>query len=139
MAVERRGAAIEIAGLRKEYAGAQGRVLALDHIDLRIAPGEFVCIVGPSGCGKSTLLRILANLRPPDDGSVRYAGRSAAGIGMRALARQVAYLAQGGDVHWPMRAEDVVALGRLPHRRPLQGLTLSDRNAIAQTKTDRNP
>jgi len=62
MAVERRGAAIEIAGLRKEYVSGAGRVLALDGIDLSIAPGEFVCIVGPSGCGKSTLLRILAGL-----------------------------------------------------------------------------
>ena len=58
----RRGAAVKIAGLRKEYVSGQGRVLALDTIDLTIAAGEFLCIVGPSGCGKSTLLRILAGL-----------------------------------------------------------------------------
>src|SRR6266852_3636486 len=62
MAVERRGAAIEINGLRKEYPSGTGRLLALDGVSLCIAPGEFVCIVGPSGCGKSTLLRILAGL-----------------------------------------------------------------------------
>ena len=71
MAAERRGAAIEIAGLRKEYVSGPGRVLALDSIDLRISPGEFVCIVGPSGCGKSTLLRILAGLDTQTGGSIK--------------------------------------------------------------------
>jgi NitT/TauT family transport system ATP-binding protein len=71
MAVERRGAAIEIAGLRKEYVSGPGRVLALDNIDLRISPGEFVCIVGPSGCGKSTLLRILAGLDSQTGGTLQ--------------------------------------------------------------------
>ena len=70
MAVERRGAAIRIAGLRKEYLSARGHVLALDGIDLMIAPGEFVCIVGPSGCGKSTLLRILAGLDRQSSGTL---------------------------------------------------------------------
>ncbi len=71
MAVERRGAAIEIVGLRKEYVSGPGRVLALDDIDLRISPGEFVCIVGPSGCGKSTLLRILAGLDTQTGGTLK--------------------------------------------------------------------
>jgi NitT/TauT family transport system ATP-binding protein len=71
MAGERRGAAIEIAGLRKEYLSGPGRVLALDGIDLSISPGEFVCIVGPSGCGKSTLLRILAGLDTQSGGMLR--------------------------------------------------------------------
>ena len=70
MAVERRGAAIDIVGLGKEYLSGQGRVVALDDINLRIAPGEFVCIVGPSGCGKSTLLRILAGIETPDAGTI---------------------------------------------------------------------
>jgi NitT/TauT family transport system ATP-binding protein len=62
MSVERRGAAITIKALRREFTGAGGKVTALDGVDLAIKPGEFVCIVGPSGCGKSTLLRILAGL-----------------------------------------------------------------------------
>ena len=69
MTRERRGAAISIEGLRKEYPGEQTTV-AIDTVDLAIAPGEFVCIVGPSGCGKSTLLRILAGLETQTSGSV---------------------------------------------------------------------
>jgi NitT/TauT family transport system ATP-binding protein len=44
---------------------------ALDGIDLRVAPGQFVSVVGPSGCGKSTLLRIAAGLEHATSGSVQ--------------------------------------------------------------------
>ena len=71
MAVERRGAAVDIVGLGKEFLSGQGSVVALDDINLRIAPGEFVCIVGPSGCGKSTLLRILAGLAKETSGTIK--------------------------------------------------------------------
>jgi NitT/TauT family transport system ATP-binding protein len=66
----RRGATIAIAGLCKEYGEGRERVVALDGINLTIAPGEFCCIVGPSGCGKSTLLRILAGLDRATSGAI---------------------------------------------------------------------
>ena len=73
MPIERRGAAVRIAGLAKQYGADAGRVAALADIDLEVAPGEFLCIVGPSGCGKSTLLRILAGLDRQTSGTIEVA------------------------------------------------------------------
>ena len=55
------------------------RTVALAGINLRVAPGELVCLLGPSGCGKSTLLRIVAGALACDAGSVTVGGRSVAG------------------------------------------------------------
>jgi iron complex transport system ATP-binding protein len=112
-----------------------GPMALLEGVDLAMRGGEMVGLIGPNGSGKTTLLRVLANLRAPEAGRVHYAGRTAAEIGTRELSRQIAYLAQGGAVHWPMRVETLVALGRLPHRRPFQGLDAADRHAIEQAMT----
>src|SRR4051812_40947828 len=60
---------IDIQGVTKQYH-TDRIVQALQHIDLTINEGEFVCIVGPSGCGKSTLLRMIAQLHRPTDGKL---------------------------------------------------------------------
>jgi putative ABC transport system ATP-binding protein len=63
--------AIEVRGLEKSFE--EGRIKALNGMDLTIANGEFVAIVGPSGCGKSTLLHLVAALDQPDAGEIRVA------------------------------------------------------------------
>ncbi|MEZ0167352.1 ABC transporter ATP-binding protein [Microvirga sp. TS319] len=50
-------------------------VHAVDHVDLKIMPGEVVGLVGESGCGKSTLGRVLAGIMPQSDGTVLWNGR----------------------------------------------------------------
>jgi NitT/TauT family transport system ATP-binding protein len=54
--------------LRYKTNGAE--LLALANINLKVNPGEFLCIVGPSGCGKSTLLHLIAGLQEPTSGAV---------------------------------------------------------------------
>jgi iron complex transport system ATP-binding protein len=113
-----------------DIAVRYGDTPVLEGVSLAVRSGEMVGLIGPNGSGKTSLLRVLANLRAPEAGAIRYGDKTAAEIGARELARRIAYLAQGGDVHWSMRAESVVALGRLPHRRPFQGLDATDRAAI---------
>src|ERR1700760_4616386 len=57
------------------------RLLALDHINLQVHAGEFVCVVGPSGCGKSTLLHLIAGLQPQTSGQILIDGNSVEGPG----------------------------------------------------------
>ena len=62
---------IETRALSKRY----GSKLALDALDLAIAPGRIHAIVGANGAGKSTLFRILLGFLPPSAGSARILGR----------------------------------------------------------------
>jgi len=57
------------------------RLLALDHINLQVKSGEFLCIVGPSGCGKSTLLHLIAGLQRQTSGQILIDGNNVQGPG----------------------------------------------------------
>ncbi len=57
-----------------------GSMVAVDHLNLDIHPGEFLSLLGPSGCGKTTTLRMLAGFDQPDQGFIRINGDYVQGI-----------------------------------------------------------
>ena len=65
---------IALRGVSKEFNGRTGRLVALDAIDLDVAPNEFAAVLGPSGCGKSTLLNMVAGFDGPTRGEVLFRG-----------------------------------------------------------------
>ncbi|MDQ3660116.1 MAG: ABC transporter ATP-binding protein [Actinomycetota bacterium] len=78
--------AIEIRDVEKAYPLSSGEVIAVDHLSLDIAPGEFVAIVGRSGSGKTTLLNLLAGIDRPTAGVVRVAGADLGSLSESGLA-----------------------------------------------------
>jgi ABC-2 type transport system ATP-binding protein len=74
-------APIEARGLVKRY----GRITAVDHVDLTVAPGDVYGYLGPNGAGKTTSLRMLLGLIRPDEGSAKLFGRDPLMEGARAL------------------------------------------------------
>jgi NitT/TauT family transport system ATP-binding protein len=70
---------IEINGVSKQFALQGQRIEALRDANLRLAKGEFVCLIGASGCGKSTLLRIVAGFEQPSQGEALMWGKPIAG------------------------------------------------------------
>ena len=57
-----------------------GDVLAVDHVDLGVRPGEFFTLLGPSGSGKTTCLRMIAGFERPSEGRVLLHGRDVTGL-----------------------------------------------------------
>lgn len=53
-----------------------GTFQAIEHVDARIAAGEFISLIGPSGCGKTTLLRLVGSLETPTTGEVLVGGET---------------------------------------------------------------
>lgn len=78
---------LEAHGLRVEFFPQGRRVVAVDGVDLSVAPGECLALVGESGSGKTTLARTLMGLLEPAAGSVSFEGRDLAGLPAAELRR----------------------------------------------------
>lgn len=103
---------LHVRRLTKRY----GQRIALDGIDLDLAPGETLALLGPSGCGKSTLLRCIQRLVRPDAGDIVFMGQSVLdleGEALRAYRRKVGFVFQHFNLIPHLTALENVALGPL--------------------------
>ena len=116
------GPIVETRDLVKVY-GDGARVRALDGVNMRIAPGEFVSVMGPSGSGKSTLLNMIGALDRPTDGTVMINGEDLAKV--RNLdtfrARTVGFIFQLHNLIPTLTARENIEV-------PMRGQRISARN-----------
>ncbi len=68
--------AISLRGLTKTF----GSVVAVNNLNLDIAPGEFFSMLGPSGSGKTTVLRLIAGFEKPTSGSIELFGKDVSAV-----------------------------------------------------------
>src|SRR3954454_18706024 len=107
----------------------------LRDIDVSLASGELVALIGPNGAGKSSLLRCVTGLVKPLRGDVLIDDQPVGDIDRAELARTLAVVPGQTVVAFPMRVEELVALGRIPHEHPLLGPKDTDRAAIGAALT----
>jgi iron complex transport system ATP-binding protein len=92
-----------------------GRTI-LHEISVRTPRGAMTAVIGPNGSGKSTLLRVLAGLWRADAGSVLLEGVPMPGLSRSDIARRVGFLPQDTRCDFAFTVEEMVTMGRHPHR-----------------------
>lgn len=112
-----------------------GSRTVLRGADVTAGPGQVLGLIGANGAGKSTLLQVLAGLLRPAAGMVTLDGEGLDAMPSGRLAVARAYLPQSPLAHWALTAGEIVALGRLPHRRNPAGDAAAVDRALARTDT----
>jgi iron complex transport system ATP-binding protein len=118
---------LELQGASVERGGRQ----ILHDATLSVSRGELKAIVGPNGGGKSTLLRVLAGLWRTTAGSVLLDGCPLASVPRSEVARSISYVPQDERVSFEFTVEEIVAMGRYPHRKRFARETDHDRRVVA--------
>lgn len=120
--------------LRSAALGYEGRAVVSD-VDLDINHGEIIAVLGPNGSGKSTLMRGVLGLNDHVSGEVELFGTPAAEFKERT---RIGYVPQRHTLSGSVRAtvEEIVEVGRLPHRRWYQRASAEDRRLVAEALSE---
>jgi iron complex transport system ATP-binding protein len=107
----------------------QHRAVA-EGLNLKLEPGQFVCLIGPNGAGKSTLLRTLTGMQKPLDGDVHLDGENLHRIPPRLLAQRLSVVLTERVTVGLLNAYTVVSLGRYPYTNWNGKLSQRDHDVI---------
>jgi iron(III) transport system ATP-binding protein len=113
--------ALRLERLQKTFTSGDERVVAVEDVDLKVEPGEFMTLLGPSGCGKTTTLRMVAGFEHPSQGSIRLDGRVLNGVPPQ--KRPMTMVFQSFALFPHMTVADNVAYGLRMRRRSRSEIT----------------
>lgn len=120
---------IEVSDLCVELSGQR----VVDELSLSVVGGEVLALLGPNGSGKSSVLRAISGELSASSGAIRFGGRASAQWDTRERARCRAVLSQSSQLNFAFTAQEVVLLGRIPHRT---ATTTARDAAIAEAALD---
>lgn len=117
----------------KKLEALLGGSLILDGVDLEVPSNRMVGIIGPNGSGKSTLLRCIYRVLKPTKGAVFLDGRPLQEHTIRQSAQKIAVVSQHNYYNFDFMVEDVVLMGRSPHKRSMERDNAQDYRIVAES------
>jgi iron complex transport system ATP-binding protein len=117
---------LEINNLQFSYTDT----VTIEDITINIQKGEFIGIIGPNGCGKSTILKNIYRALTPDAGSITLDGESIFRMRYRETALKLAVVGQENEVSFDFLVEEIVAMGRSPHKKLFDPDTAEDAQIV---------
>lgn len=98
----------------------------IQDISIHIKDGQFVGIIGPNGSGKSTLLKIASRILKPNAGAVRLDGQHLYELSPKKATQEIAVVSQETSLTFDFSVQEIVLMGRNPHKRLFQSDTDED-------------
>lgn len=103
---------------------------AVDKVCIEIKKGEFVGIIGPNGSGKSTLLKNIYRALTPDSGEITLDDENLLSMKHKKSAQKMAVVGQENEMAFDFTVEEIVAMGRSPHKKIFDGDTDHDKYIV---------
>lgn len=117
---------LEIQDLSFSY----GEKTAIGPISLQVDRGEFVGLIGPNGSGKSTVLKNVYRALTPDSGKILLDGENLLTMPYRKSAQKLAVVGQENEAPFDFLVEEIVAMGRSPHKKLFDVDTAHDKAIV---------
>jgi iron complex transport system ATP-binding protein len=94
-----------------------GEEETVSDVSIEVKRGEFVGLIGPNGSGKSTILKNLYRALRPERGAAELDGENLYAMSARKSALKLGVVGQENDVPFDFLVEEIVAMGRSPHKK----------------------
>lgn len=115
----------------KDIRLSYGTKEILKGISIQSEEKEFVGLIGPNGSGKSTLLKCIYRVLKPDNGCVLIDGTDLRQLTFKESARKLAVVSQHNYYNFDFTVQEVVMMGRAPHKKALEHDTKEDFQIVA--------